>query len=769
MRIRVRARAAEVSGSAPAATHRRRRELILILATALAVLLFAAFGTGVPQMGAAGSLGNDVVLVALINIQLFLLVLLVFLVGRNLAKLVFQRRRRVLGSHLSVRLLTAFVAIALFPAVLLLLVALTFMDNSIERWFDVQVEESLRGSIEVAQEYYEHLAATGVLYARRVADDVGTDRLLRGGQRRSLRELVRGAITAHRFEIMEVFDASGKRAVRVRARGVPNAMGINLGSQLLEDALRGRQATGVDQVGSAEIVRIAVPVYAPQGGVRVIGAIVVGRLVPASVAQRKVDIDRSFGEYVRLKIQKNPIKTSYTIALVLVSVLVVFSAMWLSFRLARGITVPIKRLAEGTRAVAHGDWDHRIAGEGEDDIGILVGAFNQMTADLKATNAELEARRRYVELVLANIAGGVVSIDRSGIVTTLNLGAEAMLGMRAVEALGRPYEEVFGYGEIEPIRDLFAELLAGTGGPDDDEGATVAEPEGWRGAERQISVTTDDRELSLHVSGARLRDDAGAAIGALVFLEDVTHTLKVQRMEAWREVARRIAHEIKNPLTPIGLSAQRLRRRYAARLRGQSEVFEECTRTIEQQVDELKSLVNEFATFARMPSGDHTPQDINRIIEESLVLLREAHPEIAFRYRPGTDLPILELDRKGMKRAVVNLLDNAVGACAAVPWDGCIDITTTHDPERDVVVLEVADNGGGMSPAVKARLFEPYFSTKKGGTGLGLVIVSDVVADHKGFVRVHDNHPSGTRLVIEFPAKTQRALAMTRVGAGGRG
>ncbi len=764
----MRARAAEVSGSAPAATHRRRRELILILATALAVLLFAGFGTRLPQMGAGGSLGNDVVLVALINIQLFLLVLLVFLVGRNLAKLVFQRRRRVLGSHLSVRLLTAFVAIALFPALLLLLVALTFMDNSIERWFDVQVEESLRGSIEVAQEYYGHLASTGVRYARGIADEVRAERLLRRGQRRSLRELVGKAIVAHQFEITEVFDASRARVVRVRSPGVSNGMGVNVRSRLLDDVLAGEQATGVDQVGDSEVVRIAVPVYSPQNDGRVIGAVVVGRLVPASVAQRKVDIDRSFGEYVRLKIQKNPIKTSYTIALVLVSVLVVFSAMWLSFRLARGITVPIRRLAEGTRAVAHGDWDHRIDGEGEDEIGTLVSAFNQMTGDLKATNAELEARRGYVELVLANIAGGVVSIDRSGIVTTLNKGAEAMLGLRAAEALGRPYVEVFREGEVVPIRDLFTQLLAGTPGSEEEDGSVRArEPDGRREAERQISVTDVDRIQSLHVSGARLRDDAGAAIGALVFLEDVTYTLKVQRMEAWREVARRIAHEIKNPLTPIGLSAQRLRRRYAARLRGQNEVFEECTRTIEQQVDELKALVNEFATFARMPAGDRTLQNLNRIIEETLVLLREGHPEIEFRFRPA-DVPVLELDRKGIKRAVMNLLDNAIGACAAVPWAGCIDISTAHDPDRDVVVLEVADNGGGMSPAVKARLFEPYFSTKRSGTGLGLVIVSGVVTDHEGFIRVHDNHPSGARLIIEFPAKTQRALTVASM-SGRRG
>jgi two-component system nitrogen regulation sensor histidine kinase NtrY len=764
----VRASAAEVSGGKPAATRRRRRELVLILATILAVILFAALGTDLPQMGATGSVGNDVVLVALINIQLFLLVLLVFLVGRNVAKLAFERRRRILGSHLGVRLLTAFVAIALIPALLLLVVALTFMDNSIERWFNVQVEQSLQGSIEVAQEYYEELASTGVFYGQAIANEIAGGRLLRPAERAHLREFVREAADTNRFDIVEVFDPSRARLARARTRGVPDAMGVNPSSQLLSDARSGRQATGVDQVGDAEVVRIAVPIYARNAGGRVTGAVVIGRRVPPSIAQRKVDIDRSFGEYIRLKIQKNPIKTNYTIALVLVSCLVVFAAMWLSFQLAKGITIPIQRLAEGTRAVAHGDWDHRIEGAGSDEIGTLVGSFNQMTADLKATNAELEARRRYVEVVLANIVGGVVSIDRSGIITTLNKGAEDMLGLRAGDALGRPYVEVFAAAELLAIGDLLGELLAGTVRAGSDVGDGVHPQEVRREAERQVSVTCDGRVRSLHLSGARLRDDAGAAIGALVFLEDVTYTLKVQRMEAWREVARRIAHEIKNPLTPIGLSAQRLRRRYAGRLRGSGAVFEECTRTIEEQVDELKGLVNEFATFARMPAGEHTPQMLNRLVEQTLVLYRQAHTDVEFRFIPASDVPVLELDRDGTKRALANLLDNAVAACAAVPWQGRIEVSTHYDAGRDVVVLEVADNGSGMSPEVKERLFEPYFSTKGAGTGLGLAIVSAIVADHEAFIRVHDNQPSGSRFVVEFPARTQRQLAVANVAGGPR-
>jgi two-component system nitrogen regulation sensor histidine kinase NtrY len=288
---------------------------------------------------------------------------------------------------------------------------------------------------------------------------------------------------------------------------------------------------------------------------------------------------------------------------------------------------------------------------------------------------------------------------------------------------------------------------------DDGNGGRAPSP-----VERQLKLTREGRETAVLLAGTRLVDEAGSGQGLVLFFEDVTHLLRVQRMEAWREVARRIAHEIKNPLTPIQLSAQRLRRRYASQLGSGAAVFDECTRTIVQQVEELKTLVNEFSTFARMPAGAHTPQDLNKLVDEALVLFREGHREIDFAFEPAPELPALELDREGIKRALVNILDNAVAACALAnevrgSERGRVELRTTHDTALGVVRLEIADSGTGMSTEVRARLFEPYFSTKPDGTGLGLAIVSAIVADHHGFIRVRDNVPHGSRVVMEFPVR----------------
>jgi two-component system nitrogen regulation sensor histidine kinase NtrY len=275
--------------------------------------------------------------------------------------------------------------------------------------------------------------------------------------------------------------------------------------------------------------------------------------------------------------------------------------------------------------------------------------------------------------------------------------------------------------------------------------------------ERSMKLLAGGRMLTLVLTATMLRDAAGQALGALLFCEDVTEIVKVQRMEAWREVARRIAHEIKNPLTPIQLSAQRLHKRYAEQLKEDGTLFEECTRTIVRQVEELKTLVNEFATFARLPAGEHTPEDLNALVDEAMVLFREGHRDIDFGFDPDPNLPRLPLDREGIKRAVINMLDNAVAACGATTRvNGTpprIDVRTRYDRLHGFVALEVADTGTGIKPEERGRLFEPYFSTKQGGTGLGLAIVSTIVADHQGFVRVKDNEPQGSRFVVELPVK----------------
>jgi len=497
---------------------------------------------------------------------------------------------------------------------------------------------------------------------------------------------------------------------------------------------------------------------------------VVDSYVPFSVVVRRDESERAFNEYLRLKIQRRPIQTNYTITLAVVTIVVLFSATWFGFYLARGITVPIQRLAEGTRAVAHGDLDHRIEGEGEDEIGTLVTAFNRMTAELKTGRTELESRRRYLETLLANITAGVVSTDAEGRVTTMNRAAEGLLRMSAAASVGRPIDEVFAGDGYADVRQLAAELRAGVPLPRLSLGSNGAAS---APVERQLKLAREGCEVAVLLTGTRLMSETVGARGLVLFFEDVSHLLRVQRMEAWREVARRIAHEIKNPLTPIQLSAQRLRRRYAARLGPDGAVFDECTRTIVQQVDELKALVNEFSTFARMPAGAHAPQDLNRLVEEALVLFREGHREITFVFDAEPELPELEMDREGIKRALLNLLDNAVAACAEArrrePTPGAparVELATRHDTGLGVVRLELADNGAGMTPEVKARLFEPYFSTKPEGTGLGLAIVSAIIADHSGFIRVRDNLPRGSRFVLELPVQRRAAQLAARAQHG---
>ena len=390
--------------------------------------------------------------------------------------------------------------------------------------------------------------------------------------------------------------------------------------------------------------------------------------------------------------------------------------------------------------MAHGNWDYKIEAAGDDEIGTLVDSFNQMTGDLKQINLELARRGRYMETLLGNIAAGVISVDQAGNITTMNKAAEEMLGVKAYEAPGRSCAEVFQPEHLRVMREIVEQVKGG---------GTI---------EREVKIPLPDQILTAVVTAAMLKDDDGNDLGIMVFLEDITQIQKVQRMEAWREVARRIAHEIKNPLTPIQLSAERLRKRYAKLLDGDGGILDKCTSTIIKQVEDLKNLVNEFSQFARLPAAELAANDLNEIVRESLFLFKEGHKGISFQFNKA-DIPALELDRDQIKRVLINLLDNAV---AAVGEKGEIKIATSYSRASGVVLLEVADDGCGLGPEVRARIFEPYFSTKKDGTGLGLAIVNAIVADHRGHIRVRPNEPKGTRFIIELPVRDHAALRVTQ-------
>ena len=665
--------------------------------------------------------------------------LLVFLVVRNLVKLVFERKRHILGSRLRVRLVLAFVGLSLVPTLILFVIAGGFVTRSFERWFDVQVESALQGSLEIGQTYYQNSANNALFYAKQLSRLITEERLFDAQRIAELKQFVTRKQREYNLGTVELFTPDRRLLVVAFNNDVPTGVTIKADSEFLNGALRGLEVTRTQEFGEGDVIRGGAPVYGD--GKRIRGAVVVDYYVPKSIAKRASQISRSYEQYKHSMFLKTPIKNSYILTLLLITLVIIFAATWFGLYLAKGITVPIQQLAEGTHAVAQGNWDYQIEASGDDEIGTLVDSFNGMTRDLKQMTFEIERRGRYMETLLANVNAAVIAVDAGGQITAWNKAAERIFGINGADALGHSQERIFAAEQLKPMREIMENVKDG------------------ESVEKELSISLPERVLTVVANAATLRDDDGRSLGVMVFVEDITEIQKAQRMEAWREVARRIAHEIKNPLTPIQLSAERLRKRYAKMLEGDGAILDKCTTTIIRQVEELKRLVNEFAQFARLPAAELTVNDLNEVVREALFLFQEGHRTIRFEFHPGV-IPALELDRNQIKRALINLLDNAV---TAMDGRGDVEITTSYEHALTKVCLEVADNGRGLPPEVRSRIFEPYFSTKRDGTGLGLSIVSAIVEDHHGYIRVRPNEPKGTRFIIELPVRHQLA-ALPAIG-----
>lgn len=716
---------------------RRRRELIAVGVASVTLIAFVLAQTTLPPLSSHTSLVSNLVVILLFDLSFLLLGLLLLLVGRNLAKTFFERRHGLMGSKLQARLVFGFIAVALVPSAFLLYVAGAFLHADIDGWFNPEYERVLDDSLEIAKVYYLNSANNAAHFARVLAEQVEQRNLLDPANRRTLRKSLEKAQQQYNLGTVEVFSANRSLVMLVLSPRTPTGIGVTPDAPIVIGTLAGRSMSRTDRLGKSDVIRGSAPIYASLDSDTVTGAIVIDYYLPRSLASKAAGISRTFEEYFQLRILHQPIMHSYILALVLIGLAVVLLASWFGIYLARGITGPIKLLAEGTQAVAHGNLSYEIPPVGDDEIGHLVGSFNGMTADLRASRAELERRRRYTETLLRNVSAGVVGLDPEGCVTAINPRAERLLGIRAGELQGRRYSTCFPQPLVHALDDLFS------AGPRPPEVSSSLTLEGANGA------------AELMMTASPLGDETGD-LGTVLFFEDVSQIAKVERMEAWREVARRIAHEIKNPLTPIQLSAERLRRQLGKLADGDARILDECTRTIIGEVGDLKRLVNEFAAFARLPQINPLPGDLNALTEETVAVFREANPSVEFDLALASGLPSIALDREALKRALFNLLDNAVTAAVEANRDQVrpqIGIRTAVDTHTGVITLEIADNGPGIDPRDRARIFEPYFSTKKGGTGLGLAIVAAIVTDHHGFVRVHENRPRGSRFILEFPVK----------------
>ncbi|MBX7137264.1 MAG: HAMP domain-containing protein [Oligoflexia bacterium] len=732
--------------------HSRRWRIFtrVVVPLTLAATLFASlFILRAPDE--EGFSAGNVLLLALVNLNIVFICILTFIIGRNLLKLVFDRRRGIVGSALRIRLVTAFVMLTLVPTVIVFLLASGLLSSVMEGWFSSPVESSVKASVEVARFAFNNLKRQ----VTAACDDVTALLELRKSiSAQDLQSLLERERRKRELFSLRVIDGEAKliAAAQNAAAMIENFEEPALDRSALHSALNSETSVLVRERDGGQFIEVYQPL-ALNGENRVLVGV---ERVDSELLDSLNLVNSSFKEFQQLRLFRSGLRSGYLLTLGMITGSILFAAIWSGFYIARALAVPLQELAEGTRRVAAGDYNVQITSGGDDEIGQLVTSFNQMTSDLKHSTEIAEKRRVFVETVLGNLAVGVIALDRERRVTSVNAAAARLFDMSAPEKqLGQNVSQILKAADFEQLEELILKLEQTPGAEAD------------QLLEKQITVVSaGGRELKVVCTMGRITDQLGAPLGMLLLFDDITELAKAQSMAVWREVARRIAHEIKNPLTPIQLAAQRLQK-----LLGGSEFDQTVTESaqiIVENVDSIKRLANEFSNFARMPTAEFQPGNLNVLISDTISPYAENHSEIVFQFVADNKMPDIRMDREQIRRVVINLLENAIDA---VSREGSgsgretprIVMKTYYDRKSKKVSFEVADNGPGITGADKVRVFEPYYTTKNKGTGLGLAIVTSVVADHQGDVRVYDNSPRGAKFMVELPLAprdvTQRRLA----------
>jgi two-component system nitrogen regulation sensor histidine kinase NtrY len=717
---------------------RTRWTAILLLLLVIGIVIY--FGNRYRLLQLDDPRGGNLFVFFLININVLLLTTLIFLLARNAIKLFYEGRKKVFGYHLRTKLVLIFVGFSLIPTLLLFVVAEGFISDSIEYWFNLDVEKVVDGSVAVSQDYYSTMTDRVRVTAQRVADRLGE---VQDGP--DLGEALERLRRDYSLSDIELFDEEGEPIAR-SWDGV-NPQGItSRDSSLVQNAQVGRVIDGIERAEKGEFIKGAAPLRVPGGQ----GAVIVTLHMPEATRITVEELVKTYRGYTEMKLLKRPIRANYKMYLLLLAMLIIFSASWLGFYLARGITVPIGKLAEGAEKVAEGDLSARVDIQATDEIGILVEAFNNMTeelemgrsrleqahGDLEIAYLENEQRRTYIETVLRNVGTGVVSIDLQGRINTYNRATEGMFSVKPDEVLGRKFNEVLSPEHVRVVDMMFREV------------AKTRE----KSVRREIPIVFRGTPMILLVNISMLHDVEGEPIGYVLVLEDMTKLVNAQKKAAWSEVAKRIAHEIKNPLTPIKLSAERIRKRLLDNLdEDEGKILRESIDSIIREVEGMKGLVDEFSQFARLPVLNPVPGDINETVKDAI--LPYQHSRLS-RERINldleTNLPIISFDREQIHRVLINLFENAIKAVED-RGEGTVVVSTRVLKDLGVVEINVSDEGVGVPVEHRERIFEPYYTTREKGTGLGLAITKRIIEEHGGAISYRENRPGGSVFLVRIP------------------
>ncbi|HLN99856.1 MAG TPA: ATP-binding protein, partial [Pyrinomonadaceae bacterium] len=704
---------------------------------------------------------DTLLLYALSTLNFVAFVVFSFIFVRNLLKLRRERRELQLGSKIKTRLLVYFIAISFLPIIAMAVFSYLFLNRSVEKWFGGfsarVVDEAQEVQRAAAEAQTANLRDTATLIAVVLKPESDTekqdtlDRVIAGGQ----------------LWALEVVDSNGR--VIAQSRGSLPTADLKEVESMLEKA-RGLQPADESLADGKDVDAIVVPVSDHE---RLI-------VVPPRRADSELGntITGSQGEYRKLVARQRRVRSLGLSTLGLMTLMLLFVSSWVAIYLARGIATPIKALAEASKEIARGNLSHRVTTIAEDELALLAHSFNQMTAQLednrsrieagsaalREKNLTLEERRDYIETILQSLSTGVVSLDEDDCVTTINAAASRMLRINALPAGDRKLENLLG-AEDSLIIERLVRRARRAGQATEQAQLSGAHDGGAQTAALPVALTA----TALRASSAQKR-------GVVLVLEDLSELLAAQRVAAWSEVARRMAHEIKNPLTPIQLSAERIAKSYRRATangdqngaKGQNElnvaagaeqlqvraVIDECTETIAREVAGLKAMVDEFSRFARLPLARLEVADLNEVARHAVALYDDRLDGIRMETKLDPNLPPAMLDSEQLRRVFVNLIDNASNALANVGGEKTIVVTTSFDRSRSLLIADVSDTGQGIQPADFKRLFQPYFSTRGSGTGLGLAIVQRIILEHGGRIRAEANYPRGARFVIELPAMT---------------
>ncbi|MBI4654988.1 MAG: HAMP domain-containing protein [Nitrospirae bacterium] len=633
-----------------------------------------------------------------VNIVLYLLILIAFVV-RNLISIYNEKRQKVMVSRFRRKLVAAFVGLTLIPSIFLFILSKQLIDNTIDKWFSIEIQSPINDSMDIAKTFYLREARNIQTYADLLASSKNVKTPMNGERR-------------------------GVKAYLLRHSD---------GSDLVSAAFKGIPDTEIITSDSGDIIRAASPV---KEGNEVAGVVVVETTISKDIVNKMGSIKKSYNEYHQIKTLQNPIKFIYFLILAIATLLIVFLALWIALRIAKGITVPIRLLAEATTHVADGNLDTAIDLKRDDEIGLLINSFNRMVRELKEgrislqeSYTESDRRRLSMEAILENINTGVIFLEHSGRIITLNKAACTMLNLSRNNLIGKRYKELLEKIKSEELNSMINQIGK----------------KGFNAAQKEIHAAIDGNYVNLRVYITTLKDSADNFIGILVVFDDLTKIIKAQRVLAWEEVARRVAHEIKNPLTPIKLSAERVMKKWQEKTPDFETVLKGSITTIVREVDSLKGLVDEFTRFGKMPKIKLAPNNLKTIVED-VVNLYSDFKQIKILTSFG-DIPEIEIDREQIKRVLINLIDNSIQAKTENIW-----LNIFYDPFLELVRIEVIDDGLGIKEEDRDKLFLPYFSTKKEGTGLGMAIVNKIITDHNGYISVRGNEPKGTQFIIELPA-----------------